>query len=485
MPENSAVPLSSPGAPADRELMPTPTIISAMLKSAAHISDLIFSPGRLPQVESSGELVGVSIPSVQVLRAEDTARIAADLIGNNKQAVEKLRQDGSCDISYSLPKLSRFRVNIFTQRGSYAIVMRVIPSKVPTFADLKLPPQLREVAGLRNGIVLVTGPTGSGKSSTLAAILDKINEEKAFHILTIEDPIEFLHAHKRGTIHQRELHSDTPSFALALRAGLRQAPKVILVGEMRDRETIEIAMEAAETGHLVFSTLHTVDASKTIERIIGVFPLSGQHVIRTRFSKAFRYIISQRLLPRKDLQGRVAAIEILKSTMRTREYVEKGESEGKSLVDAMQDGSIDGMQHFDGELERMVRADIIDLQTAFAFATNAGNLRLQLADLADAPLDGNKSPVPKASTEKPARRSLRHPQKKTLSTESKSSANEPALMAPYHSSCLPFVSGSASVNSAAAKNAPPNMKNAWPSPMRIASVPTASGATAEMPRPTL
>lgn len=402
MAENPSIPLPSTPAPVARELMPTPSIISAMLKAAPHISDLIFSPGRLPQIESNGQLLGVNVPTVQVLRAEDTARIAADLIGNNKQAVEKLRQDGSCDISYSLPKLSRFRVNIFTQRGSCAIVMRVIPSKIPTFDDLKLPPQLQELADLRNGIVLVTGPTGSGKSSTLAAILDRINEQKAFHILTIEDPIEFLHNHKKGTIHQRELHSDTPSFALALRAALRQAPKVILVGEMRDRETIEIAMEAAETGHLVFSTLHTIDASKTIERIIGVFPLADQHVIRTRFSKSFRYIISQRLMPRKDGQGRIAAIEILKSTMRTREYVEKGESEGKSLVDAMHDGSIDGMQHFDGELERMVRAEIIDLQTAFAFATNAGNLRLQISDLAE------------AAAKRPAGRSAASEEKRTL-----------------------------------------------------------------------
>lgn len=226
-------------------------------------------------------------------------------------------------------------------------------------------------------------PTGSGKSSTLAAILDRINEAKAYHILTIEDPIEFLYSHKMGTVHQRELHSDTPSFALALRAALRQAPKVILVGEMRDRETIEIALEAAETGHLVFSTLHTIDASKTIERIVGVFPTSDQHVIRVRFSKTFRYVILQRLFPRKGAEGRIAAVEILKSTMRTREYVEKGESEGKSLVDAMHDGSTEGMQHFDGELEKMVRAGTIDRETALTFASNAGNLRLQLADHED------------------------------------------------------------------------------------------------------
>lgn len=381
--------------------MPTPTIISAMLKAARHVSDLFFSPGKFPQVESSGQLVPVRVPGLEVLKAEDTARIAGDLIGSNKHAVEKLRQEGSCDISYSLPKLSRFRVNIFTQRGSCAIVMRVIPGKVPNFADLHLPEELQAVTNLRNGVVLVTGPTGSGKSSTLAAILNKINEDQAIHILTIEDPIEFLHAHKKATVHQRELHSDTPSFALALRAALRQAPKVILVGEMRDRETIEIAMEAAETGHLVFSTLHTIDASKTVERIIGAFPLSDQHVIRMRFSKTFRYIISQRLVPRRDGEGRIAAIEILKSTMRTREYVEKGEGEGKTLVDAMRDGAIEGMQHFDGELERMARAGIIELQTALAFATNAGNLRLQMADFAETPPADSAKPVaPKASPAK-------------------------------------------------------------------------------------
>ena len=295
----------------------------------------------------------------------------------------KLEKEGSTDLSYSLPGIARFRVNIFRQRGSYAIVMRVIPMSTPDFNSLNLPVQLGEIAELRNGIVLVTGPTGSGKSSTLAAILNKINEEKAYHILTIEDPIEFLHLHKKSTIHQRELHSDTPSFALALRAALRQAPKVILVGEMRDKETIEIGMEAAETGHLVFSTLHTIDASKTIERIIGVFPLADQQAIRTRLARAFRYIVSQRLIPKKDGTGRVAAIEILKSTMRTREYVEKGETEGKSLLDAMRDGATEGMQHFDGELERMVRAGILDLEPALSYASNAGNLRLELADLAE------------------------------------------------------------------------------------------------------
>jgi twitching motility protein PilT len=229
--------------------------------------------------------------------------------------------------------------------------------------------------------VLVTGPTGSGKSSTLAAIIDMINETRAEHILTIEDPIEFLHTHKKGTVHQRELHSDTPTFALALRAALRQAPKVILVGEMRDRETIEIALTAAETGHLVFSTLHTIDASKTVERIVGTFEAADQQTVRTRLAASFRYFISQRLVPRRE-SGRLAVLEILKSTMRTREYIEKGEREGRSLLDAMADGELDGMQHFDGELEKLVRMQVITMATALLYATNPGNLQVQLADVA-------------------------------------------------------------------------------------------------------
>jgi twitching motility protein PilT len=226
-----------------------------------------------------------------------------------------------------------------------------------------------------------------------------MNTEKAFHILTIEDPIEFLHKHKKATIHQRELHSDTPTFALALRAALRQAPKVILVGEMRDRETIEIALEASETGHLVLSTLHTIDAAKTVERIVGAFPMSDQQGVRNRLSKAFRYILSQRLLPRKDAKGRVAVIEILTSTMRTREYVEKGETEGKSLLDAMRDGDTEGMQHFDGEIEKMIRSGTVSLETGLAFSSNAGNLRLELADFTERSASAKKSETPAESIE--------------------------------------------------------------------------------------
>ena len=360
--------------------IPTAQLITAMLKGREHVSDLIFSPGHAPQVESSGQLVELKFPGLERLTPEHIRQIANDLIGSLTYARERLEKEGATDLSYSIPAVSRFRVNIFRQRGTHAIVMRVIPYKIPSFEDLKLPPQLAEIVHLRNGIVLVTGPTGSGKSSTLAAIIDRANNERAIHILSIEDPIEFCHNHKKATIHQRELYSDTPTFALALRAALRQAPKVILVGEMRDRETIEIALEAAETGHLVLSTLHTIDASKTIERIVGVFPLSDQQSIRNRFSKAFRFIVSQRLLPRRDGQGRVAALEILKSTMRTREYVEKGESEGKSLLDAMNDGGQEGMQHFDGELEKLIRAGTIDLETGLSYSSNSGNLRLSLAD---------------------------------------------------------------------------------------------------------
>jgi len=354
-----------------------------MLKASQHVSDLIFSPGRAPQIEVSGQLVELKYKGLECLTPQDTQLIANDIMGKNETPIRKLELDGSADLSYGIPGVGRFRVNIFRQRGSCAIVMRVIPDKIPGFQDLNLPPVLKEIVDLRNGIVLVTGPTGSGKSSTLAAVLDIMNEEKAYHILTIEDPIEFLHRHKKSTIHQRELHSDTPNFSLALRAALRQAPKVILVGEMRDRETIEIALEASETGHLVLSTLHTIDASKTVERIVGVFPLADQQSIRTRLSKAFRCIVSQRLLPRKDGKGRVAAIEVLKSTMRTRDYVEKGESEGKSLLDAMRDGSNEGMQHFDGEIERLIREGVVDFETGLTYSTNAGNLRLEMADFLD------------------------------------------------------------------------------------------------------
>jgi len=383
---SSATAVSTPQQPA----IATNSILSAMLQFAPRVSDLIFSPGKPPQVEVNGTLLGVKVGDLAVLTPADTKRIAADLLAGNQKGIDLLREQGACDISYSVPGKSRFRANIFMQRGTCAVVMRVIPGAIPGFEMLKLPERLKEISELKNGLVLVTGPTGSGKSSTLAAILDLINEKYAYHIVTIEDPIEFIHRHKKGTVHQRELHSDTPSFGLALRAALRQAPKVILVGEMRDRETIETAMEAAETGHLVLSTLHTIDASKTVERIIGAFPLSEQQLIRTRLANTFRWIVSQRLVPKKDGSGRAAVIEILRSNQRVREYLEKGEREGRSLLDAIHDGSNDGMQCFDDELEKLVVAGTISHETALGYATNMGNLQLVLSQISEDG-DGNSS----------------------------------------------------------------------------------------------
>ena len=387
------IPATAQAPPAAASSQPNPMqsatdnfnrILTAMLSVNGKVSDLIFSPGRAPQVELNSRLTSLQIPGLEVLTPDHTAMIAAVLTNNHKVAADALQEKGSADLSYSVPGSSRFRVNVFKQRGTYAIVMRVITSEIPSFEQLKLPPQLRRISELKNGIVLVTGPTGSGKSSTLAAIIDFINETRHDHILTIEDPIEFVHRHKNCTIHQRELHSDTPSFSLALRAALRQAPKVILVGEMRDQETIEIAMEAAETGHLVLSTLHTIDASKTVDRIIGVFPKNEEPIIRTRLSQSFRYIISQRLLPHANGKSRVAAIEILKATTRTKEYIEKGERDGKSLIDAMRDGEMEGMQTFDQVLERNVRDGSLNYQIAMEYATNRNNLALQLRDWEEA-----------------------------------------------------------------------------------------------------
>jgi twitching motility protein PilT len=357
----------------------TPALLGAMLRAADRISDLIFSPGRPPQVQVYGQLIAVQVAGLASLTADDTRHIAADLIGDNKQAVATLREHGSCDISYGLAGIARFRVNIFIQRGSCAVVMRVIPTVIPDFASLHLPPHLADVAKLRDGIVLVTGPAGSGKSSTLAVLLDCINREKNYHIITLEDPIEFLHNHKSSTVHQRELHSDTVSLAHALRSALRQAPKVILVGEMRDRETIEIVLEAAETGHLVLSSLNTMDASKTVERIVTSFSAGEQQSVRQRFAKSFRYIVCQRLLPKTDRAGRIPVAEILKANARTRECVEKGECEGKTLLDAMKASSSEGMQHFDGEIAQLVRDRIVDLETGLSYASNPTVLGQELA----------------------------------------------------------------------------------------------------------
>ncbi len=355
-----------------------PPIIERMLLVSDKISDLNFSVGQLPQVEINGKLTPVQPLGMQKLTPYQTEIIAMALMHGNPDAAERLAHTGTSDLSYSLPSRARFRVNIFQQRGVYSIVMRVIPTDIPTLKSLSLPSQLADIAELRNGLVLMTGPTGAGKSSTQAAIIDIINEKKHYHVVTIEDPIEYLHAHKNSTINQREVGHDIKDFPSALRAALRQAPKVILIGEMRDFETTEIALEAAETGHLVLSTLHTIDASKTVDRIIGLYPKNDEPVIRTRLAQTFRYIVSQRLIPRADRRGRIAAVEILRSSPRTREYIEEGEAAGKSLLDAMKDGKLDGMQDFDTVIKDFIERRIVSLEDGLAFASNQNNLLLEL-----------------------------------------------------------------------------------------------------------
>ncbi|HEX8746977.1 MAG TPA: PilT/PilU family type 4a pilus ATPase [Pyrinomonadaceae bacterium] len=380
-----------------------PPIIERMLLVSDKISDLNFSVGQPPQVEINGKLTPVQPLGLQRLTPYQTEIIAMALMDGNPEAADRLAKTGTADLSYSLPSRTRFRVNIFQQRGTYSIVMRVIPTEVPTIKSLGLPEQLSDIAELRNGIVLLTGPTGSGKSSTLAAVIDLINESKHYHVITIEDPIEFLHTHKNSTINQREVGSDTRDFPSALRAALRQAPKVILIGEMRDFETTEIALEAAETGHLVLSTLHTIDASKTIDRIIGLYPKNEEQVIRTRLSQTFRYIASQRLIPRADGKGRVAAVEILRSSPRTREYIESGESEGKSLLDAMRDGKLDGMQDFDTVIKDLIQRKVVTMEDGLAFATNQNNLMLSLKGLSSTEdfIRGETMPPPPMTGAKP------------------------------------------------------------------------------------
>ena len=378
-------------------LLDVAPIIEQMLLISDNVSDLNFSCGQKPQVEINGSLYSASPLGLGKLSGFQTEMIAMAILRDNPEAAKQLARSGTADLSYALPSRCRFRVNIFQQRGSFSIVMRVIPHDIPSFESLNIPPQLSEICNIRNGIVLLTGPTGSGKSSTLAAIIDHINETKSYHIVTIEDPIEFLHNHKKCTINQREVGSDTKDFASALRAALRQAPKVILVGEMRDLETAEIALEAAETGHLVLSTLHTIDASKTVDRIIGLYPKNEEKIIRMRLAQTFRYIVSQRLIPRGDGKGRVAAVEILKSNPRTREYIEKGESDGKSLLDAMRDGEIDGMQDFDSVIRRLIEQELITLEDGLSFATNQNNLLLQLKGLSSSDDYQNAAPQQQAN----------------------------------------------------------------------------------------
>ena len=373
-------------------------LLAAMLDSATDVSDLNLSVGKPPQVEIEGKLQPVSYAGVEKLSPYQTELIAMRLLRGKRDLIERLLRTGSVDLSYSLAHRTRFRVNIFTQRGSYSVVFRVIPNKIPTMEELGIPTQLNEITEERNGIVLVTGPTGSGKTTTLAALLNKMNREKAIHIITIEDPIEYLYPAMKATINQREVGADTETFSLALRAALRQAPKVILVGEMRDTETINTALEASETGHLVLSTLHTIDASKTIDRIVGVFPKNEERQIRTRFAQSFKWIVSQRLVPKRN-GGRMAVCEILRGTSRTRDYIREGEKEGKSLLDAMEDGALEGMQSFDSELQKLIESGVLDQETGLSYASNAANLKLKLSMEGARPGNGPPPSSPPPSSE--------------------------------------------------------------------------------------
>jgi twitching motility protein PilT len=351
----------------------TDDLLAALLRVNPRVSDLIFSPGRKFQVQVNGEFVPIAMPGAPSLTADDTRRIASDLIGNNKAAISMLREQGYCDVSYAIPGLARFRVNIFIQRGSCAVVMRVIPTVVPNFKALGLPEHLQGIAGFHDGLVLVTGPRGSGKSSTLAALLDCINETKICHIITIEDPIEFLHNHKRATVHQRELHSDTPSVVHAMRAALRQAPNVIAVGELKEQETMELALEAAETGHLVLSTLNTLNAQQTVERFVGAFPAAEQSAVRERLGRMLRCVISQRLIPRKSDEGRVALFEVLNAGSGVLSSLMENRTVNSAGIDTSRELS------FDTEIEELVRAGIISSETALMYATNAPALSQKLA----------------------------------------------------------------------------------------------------------
>jgi twitching motility protein PilT len=347
-------------------------ILGKMLDSNSNVSDLNITVGRPFQVETSGQLTGVELsPPLSELTPFQAEIFALNLINRDRRLTEILLSQGSCDSSYELPGRARFRVNIFSQRGNYSIVLRQLATKIPTFDDMNLPEAFHKMAEEKNGIILVTGATGSGKSTSLAAVLNDINERKSVHIITLEDPVEFSHPHKKATFNQREMGNDFDSFAGGLRAALRQAPKVILVGEMRDRETVEIALSAAETGHLVVSTLHTVDAGSTINRILGMFSSEEETQIRIRLSDTVRWIACQRLLPREG-GGRVAAFEIMGSNLRVKDTILNGESDGKTYYEIIQAGKAFGMTTFDDYIVELFSNGQVSEETAKAYASNKG-----------------------------------------------------------------------------------------------------------------
>lgn len=344
-------------------------ILTAMLESHDNVSDLNFTVEKPLQVESSGQLVSVSLnPPISRLTPFQTEILALNLVGGDRRLTKTLLNTGSCDTSYQLAGKARFRVNIFSQKGYFSSVMRQLATRVPTVEEMKLPPAFRKMAEERNGLILITGATGSGKSTSLAAILNEINESKSVHVVTLEDPVEYVHAQKKSTFNQRELGVDFDAFASGMRAALRQAPKVILVGEMRDKETVEIALSAAETGHLVLSTLHTTDAGATVNRILGFFEREEEKQIRIRLSDAIRWIACQRLLP-KEGGGRVAAFEIMGTSLRVKDSILHGESEGKTFYDMIEQSQPFGMMTFDQCIAELYREGIVTEETAISYAS--------------------------------------------------------------------------------------------------------------------
>jgi len=344
-------------------------ILTNMLDSHDNVSDLNITPGKPLQVESSGQLAAVDLgPGFSILTPFQTEVLALNLINNDRKHLETLLREGSCDLSYQLSTKARFRVNIFSRSGKYAIVLRKLETTIPTIEQLNLPASFHKMAEEKNGIIFVTGATGSGKSTSLAALLDKINATKAVHVITLEDPIEYQHTQKRSTFNQRELGMDFDTFASGLRAALRQAPKVILVGEMRDRETVEIGLSAAETGHLVVSTLHTVDAGQTINRLLGMFSTEEETQVRIRLADTVRWVVAQRLLPKVG-GGRVAAFEIMATNLRVKDSILNGESEGKTFNDIIVAGKPQGMISFDEFIVNLYEEGKIDENTAMAYAS--------------------------------------------------------------------------------------------------------------------
>ena len=341
--------------------------LEEMLRAFPGASDLNLTPGRRPQAEVDGELREVA-GSGGVLEPADTAAAAQLLLGDSRAHREALATTGACDLSWVLPSGTRLRVNIFQARGARSIVLRVLPSGIPTLADLDLPAGLAQIAALHDGLVLVTGATGCGKTTTLAAVIGVINATRPVHVVTLEDPVEYAHPQRLATINQRELGVDFPTFAAGLRAALRQAPKVIMIGEMRDTETIEIGLRAAETGHLVLATLHSVDAGQAIGRLAGVFPPPEQRLVRNRLADVLRFVVSQRLLPREG-GGRVAALEIMGQSLRVRDLIREGEGAEATFRQAIAEGRSHGWQSFDQHIIELFERGLVGAETALAYAT--------------------------------------------------------------------------------------------------------------------